>query len=98
MSHSFQNRDNFIIIGDSWLDIELGRRLNIRTILTKFYKATNIEERDGIGQYWKAIKMGATYYANNLEEVISIIQNPIESLLTIEAVFQNKDSDKVVKV
>ena len=97
LSHSFQNRDNFIIIGDRWLDIELGRRLNIRTILTKFYKATNIEERDGIGQYWKAIKMGATYYANNLEEVISIIQNPIESLLTIEAVFQNKDSDKVVR-
>ena len=97
LSDLFQNRDNFIMIGDSWLDIELGRRLNIRTILTNFYKATNIEERDGIGQRRKSIKMGATYYANNFEEVISIIQNPIENLLAIEAVFQDKNSNKVTK-
>ena len=64
------------MIGDSWLDIELGRRLNIATVLTQFYKATSIEERDGIGQDWKPIKMGATYYAETFDDIRLIIENP----------------------
>lgn len=93
----FKNKDNFIMIGDSWLDIELARRLNISSVLTKFYKAKSIEERDGIGQDWKSIKMGPTYYANNFEELHHIIQNPIKELLALEAIFQNENSDKMVK-
>lgn len=93
----FANKDNFMMIGDSWLDIELGRRLNISTVLTQFYRATSIEERDGIGQDWKPIKMGATYYAKNFDELYSIVQNPIKELLSLEAIFQNKNSDKMVK-
>jgi len=94
---SYENKDNFIMVGDSWLDIELGRRLKIRTILTKFYKATKIDERDGIGQDWKPIKTGAAYYANSYTELSEIIENPIENLLAIEAVFQGEQSDKMVK-
>jgi len=93
----FENKDNFIMVGDSWLDIELGRRLNIRTILTKFYNAANLEERDGIGQDWKPIKMGPTYYAKTFEELIQIIEKPIQSLLALEAIFQNENSDNMVK-
>lgn len=93
----FSNKDNFIMVGDSWLDIELGRRLNVTTVLTQFYKATSIEERDGIGQDWKPIKMGATYYAKTFEDLTRIIQNPIKELLSLEAIFQNENSDNMVK-
>lgn len=93
----FTNKDNFIIVGDSWLDIEIGRRLNIRTVLTQFYRATAVEERDGIGQDWKPIKMGPTYFAKNFTELFDIIQRPIENLLAIEAIFQNSCSSKAVK-
>ena len=91
------DRDEFILIGDSWLDIELGRRLNISTVLTQFYKATSIEERDGIGQDWKPIKMGPTYYAKSFNELTNIIENPLKELLSLEAVFLNENSDKMVK-
>ncbi|WP_141672852.1 hypothetical protein [Flavobacterium crassostreae] len=93
----FVNKDNYIMIGDSWLDVELGRRLNITTVLTKFYKATSIEERDGIGQELKPIKMGATYYAKTFEDVIQIISNPKKNLLALEAIFQGETSDKMVR-
>lgn len=93
----FKNKDNFIMIGDSYLDIELARRLNISSVLTKFYKATNIEKRDGIGQDLKAIKMGPTYYAKTFDDLYAIIQNPIKELLSLEAIFQGKNSDKMVK-
>lgn len=92
----YTERDNFILIGDSFLDIELGRRLNIRTVQTKFYKAIEIEERDGIGQDWKPLKMGPTYYAKKYSEINEIIENPFDNLLAIEAAFNGKESSKVV--
>jgi phosphoglycolate phosphatase-like HAD superfamily hydrolase len=92
----YSERDNFILIGDSFLDIELGRRLNIRTIQTKFYKATEIEERDGIGQDWKPLKMGPTYYVKKYLEINEIIENPFDNLLAIEAAFKGRESSKAV--
>ncbi|MDD4972274.1 MAG: hypothetical protein PHT07_22835 [Paludibacter sp.] len=92
----FLNRDEFLLIGDSWLDVELGRRLNVRTVLTSFYIATSVDERDGIGQDWKPIKMGPTYYAKDFEELSKIINNPIECLLALECVFQGSNSAKAV--
>ena len=92
-----QSKDNFLLIGDSWLDIQLGRKLNIRTVYTRFYKATEIEERDGIGQDWKPIKSGPTFFANNFSELEEIIENPIEKLLAIESIFQNGNSDEMTK-
>jgi predicted HAD superfamily phosphohydrolase YqeG len=96
LKNLFSDRDNFILIGDSFLDIELGRRLNIRTIQTKFYKATEIEERDGIGQDWKPLKMGPTYYAKKYSEIKEIIENPFDNLLAIEAAFNGGKSFKAV--
>ena len=90
------DKDDFLMIGDSWLDIELGRRLNIRTVLTKFYKVSSVEERDGIGQDWKPIKMGPTYYAKTFDELSDIIENPITNLLAVESIFQGLDSPKAV--
>ena len=97
LTKAFQNKDEFLMIGDSWLDIELGRRLNIRTVLTQFYKASEIDKRDGIGQEWKPIKAGPTYYAKSFDELLDIIENPIQNLLAIEAIFQGKSSDKMVR-
>jgi phosphoglycolate phosphatase-like HAD superfamily hydrolase len=91
------DKDGFLMIGDSWLDIELGRRLNIRTVLTQFYKASEVEERDGIGQEWKPIKAGPTYYAKSFDELTEIVEKPIQSLLSIEAIFQGENSDKMVR-
>jgi len=90
------DKDDFLMIGDSWLDIELGRRLNIRTVLTKFYKASSVEERDGIGEDWKPIKMGPTYYAKTFDELGDIIENPLSNLLAIESIFQGHDSPRAV--
>jgi phosphoglycolate phosphatase-like HAD superfamily hydrolase len=97
LKDAFLNKDNFILIGDSWLDIALGRLLNIRTVLTKFYNTTEVEARDGIGDDWKPMKEGPTYYANNFNEVSNIIENPIKNLLALEAVFQGESSSKAVK-
>jgi len=96
LRESFNNKDNFLIIGDSWLDIELGRRLNIRTVLTKFYKATSIEERDGIGQDWKPIKMGPTFCVKNFDELYAVIDNPTYNLLALESIFQGGNSSKAI--
>lgn len=96
LKEQFSNKDNFLLIGDSWLDVELGRRLNVRTVLTSFYVPTEIEERDGIGQDWKPIKTGPTYYAKNFSEVENVIDNPLDNLLALESVFQNGNSIKSV--
>lgn len=96
LKNAFIDKDNFILIGDSFLDIELGRRLNIRTVQTKFYTATVIDERDGIGQDWKPLKMGPTYYAKKYSEINEIIEKPFDNLLVIEAAFKGGDSFKAV--
>jgi hypothetical protein len=97
LKKAFHNKDNFILVGDSWLDIALGRLLNIRTVLTKFYNSAEVEERDGIGDDWKPMKEGPTYYANSFNELSNIITNPKKNLLALEAVFQGESSSKAVK-
>lgn len=96
LANFFVDRDNFILVGDSFLDIELGRRLNIRTVFTEFYVASEIEERDGIGQSWKPLKMGPAYYAKTYDDINKIVANPHQNLLTIESAFQNENSIKAV--
>lgn len=90
-------KETCIVIGDTWLDIELGRALNFPTILTSFYTASGEENRDGIGQDWKHLKSGATFYVTKFNEVHSILSNPTQNLLAIEAIFQNENSSKSVK-
>ena len=80
------------VIGDSWLDIELGRGLQIPTILTGFYEARALEIRDGIGDYVKNIKSGSTYYAESYTDVLKILKNPLDNLLCLEARFRGVNS------
>lgn len=83
-----ERREDFIFIGDTWLDIEVGRKLNIPTILVEFYQTNIIESRDGIGDRLKHIKMGATFYVKNFQMLHQIIQNPNNNLLSLEGIFQ----------
>ena len=91
------NKENSFVIGDTWLDIEMGRALNFPTILTNFYKATSEENRDGIGQDWRHLKSGATYFVNTFNEIHEILQNPLQNLLAVEGVFQNNNTTKAVR-
>jgi phosphoglycolate phosphatase-like HAD superfamily hydrolase len=90
-------KENTIVVGDTWLDIEMGRALNFSTILTNFYTATSEENRDGIGQDWKHLKSGATYFVNNFDEIHDILLNPLQNLLAVEGIFQNNDTIKAVR-
>ena len=85
------------IIGDSWLDIELGRGLQVPTVLTEFYEAINLEIRDGIGNYVKNVKSGSTYYAKNYSDILNILKSPLENLLCLEAEFKGINSYKARK-
>jgi len=91
------DKDKFIVIGDTWLDIELGRALNVPTILTNLYTSTGEDIRDGIGQEWKQLKSGATFHVSKYEDVFSILSNPLQNLLAVEAVFQGFSTIQSVK-
>ncbi len=84
--------DNIFVIGDTWLDIELGRKLSVRTILVSFYKPSGIDTRDGIGDEWKKTKSGPTYFAKTFQQVSEILENPNGHLLCLEAIFRGEDS------
>lgn len=90
-------KENTIVVGDTWLDIEMGRALNFPTILTNFYTATSEENRDGIGQDWKHLKSGATYFVNKFDEIHEILLHPLQNLLAVEGIFQNNDTTKAVR-
>lgn len=80
------------VLGDSWLDVELGRGLQVPTILTEFYEAKTLEIRDGIGDYVKNIRSGPTYFAKNYSEILEILRNPLQKLLSLEAGLQGISS------
>ena len=85
------------LLGDSWLDVELGRGLRVPTVLTEFYEARNLEIRDGIGDYVKNIKSGSTYYAANYSDILNILRSPLQNLLCLEAEFRGVKSTKTRK-
>ena len=80
------------VLGDSWLDIELGRGLQVPAVLTGFYEAKTLELRDGIGDYVKNVKSGPTYYAKNYSEILEILRNPLQNLLSLEARVRGSNS------
>jgi beta-phosphoglucomutase-like phosphatase (HAD superfamily) len=81
-----------LVIGDTWLDIELGRALNCPTVLATFYKTDTNDERDGIGNTLKHLKSGPTYVTDSFDRIIEILANPCNYLLAAEAVFQESSS------
>jgi phosphoglycolate phosphatase-like HAD superfamily hydrolase len=86
--------EHCIVVGDTWLDIELGRGLNCPTILALFYENAHREVRDGIGNSKRHIKSGPTYVVNSFERILEIIKQPIEHLLAAEAIFHNVKSKR----
>jgi phosphoglycolate phosphatase-like HAD superfamily hydrolase len=98
LGYNLQSKDDFIVIGDTWLDIELGRSLNFRTILTQLYIANEVDERDGIGKTWSQLKSGPTYVVKQYSQILEILRNPLSYLLAAEAIFQNTRSVYSIKL
>lgn len=83
-----------IMIGDSWLDIELARGLEIPSIYTKLYKFKTIDIRDDLGSHDRALKSGPTFEAGSFNEIEDILSQPKQKLLCLEAYFV-KDKSSV---
>lgn len=88
---------NFFVVGDTWLDVTLGRGLHALTVLVELYAPKKIEERDGIGQARKHWKSGPTFYAKTYNEIISIIGDKTKYLFSGEAVFQGVRSHAAIR-
>lgn len=93
------NKDEFIVIGDSSLDIEIARKLKIRSILLSLYNREDgdFDEDDKIESEFAIRKMGPTYYAKSYSNVIHILDNPITELLSIEAAFKSSSSVNAIR-
>lgn len=96
--HDIAFKENFIVVGDTWLDIELARALNFRSILTQFYTAQEVDERDGIGKTWHQLKSGPTYVVKQFSQVFEILQNPLSHLWAAEAIFQNMNTACAIRL
>lgn len=93
-----ENKETFFI-GDTKLDIELGRKIGAKTIWFLPYQITDEikDERDGIGDEIGCRKMGPTYEARTFHEIETIIDSPLENLYSIEAAFAGSQSNKSIK-
>lgn len=90
-------KEQMMLIGDSILDIQLGRKLKISTAYIQLYSGGQYSDEDGIGDTRAAIKYGPTYIANNYEELLNIITYPKSNLLSLEAVCHGVKTNKAVK-
>lgn len=91
---------NCMVIGDTKLDIELGRHIGAMTIWFIPYKITDDikDERDGIGDDMAIKKMGPTFTAKTFQEMESIIDSPLNHLYPIEAVFAGATSSRAIRL
>lgn len=92
------NGDCFVI-GDTRLDIELGRQIGAMTIWFLPYQITEEikDERDGIGDEMLSKKYGPTFAAKTFDEMERIIDAPLSNLYSIEATFANSTSYRAVR-
>lgn len=97
-----QDADNgkCIVIGDTKLDIEMGRHIGAMTIWFLPYHITNEikDERDGIGDEMLSKKMGPTFATKTFHEMERIIDFPLSHLYSIEAAFANSNSSHAVRL
>ncbi len=89
---------NCVVVGDTKLDIELGRHLGAMTIWFLPYRITEEikNERDGIGDEMLCKKYGPTFVANTYDEVEKIIESPLSHLYSIEAAFANSTATRAI--
>ena len=91
------NKEDFMIIGDSALDIQLGRKLKILTSYIQLYTGGNFSETDGIGDYRSIIKYGPTFITKSYQDLLNIISNKHDNLLSIESAYVGGNTCKSVK-
>lgn len=90
---------NCLMVGDTKLDIELGRRIGALTcwilpyLITKDIK----DERDGIGDEMASKKMGPTFTVKTFAEIEEIIDFPLNNLYSIESSFAGGQSLKAIR-
>lgn len=80
---------NCFVIGDTKLDIEMGRHIGAMTVWFLPYRITDEikDERDGIGDEMLSKKMGPTFATKKFDELEKIIDSPMSFLYSIEASF-----------
>lgn len=90
---------NCVIIGDTALDIELGRRIGARTIWFLPYIITEDikDAQNGIGDVMSCKKMGPTFTAKSFEEISQILDSPLTHLYSVESAFMNYSSTRSIR-
>ncbi len=93
-----ENKETFFI-GDTKLDIEIGRKIGAKTIWLLPYRITDEikDERDGIGDEMLSRKMGPTYEARTFQEIETILDSPLINLYSVESAFTGNQSKKSIK-
>lgn len=88
-----------VYIGDTVLDIELGRRMGIPTVWILPYIVTDEikNEKDKVGDQMASLKMGPTYAVKSFAEIQQILENPINNLYAIESLFADGQSSRAIK-
>lgn len=94
------NPQNSILIGDTSLDIELGRSLQIPTILTKFYNLdlNQVTKNPKLGDYSNHIKYGPTYSVWTFDEINIILASLVDNLPLLEAAIQSGNSNVTINL
>ena len=90
---------NCIMVGDTKLDIELGRRIGALTCWILPYLITKdiTDKRDGIGDEMASKKMGPTFVVKTFAEMEEIIDSPLNNLYSIESSFAGGQSLKAIR-
>ena len=90
---------NCLMVGDTKLDIELGRRIGALTCWILPYQITDEikDERDGVGDEMASKKMGPTFAVKTLTELERIIDSPLDNLYSIESSFAGGRSFRAIR-
>lgn len=91
--------DNCYFIGDTKLDIEIGRKMRIRTILLQLYSVpdSDADEHSGVSDRMGDIKMGPTYCAYSYTDVLQIFDDPDRKLYALESRIIGQESTNVIR-
>ena len=98
LQQELRNPDGCFFVGDTKLDVEIGRKYGIRTILLRQYwmKEEDVDLVSGVGDQLGNIKMGATYEAFSFSEVMEILQSPDDHLVALEARLVGSQSNRAI--
>ena len=99
LQYKEQIDEKCFFIGDTKLDIEIGRRIGCSTIWFLPYCITDVikDERDGIGDLMSSIKLGPTYSAKTFMEIEDILDSNLDNLYAVEASFLGRKSIRAIK-